>query len=844
MKRTGSTIGERIAVTWLVIVLGLVGVGYYFTSEDLAEAKTALGVILVLGGVLFTNKQQGRVMSGAFQQMEDFIKHPDLGMPEPPPPKELLPFFDLVVSVQSNAAEETRRIQQARAIREAYDQSQIKALLALDSSPQLTPRFDALLARVSEYVRCDAAGYFAFEHIGMPPSLVAWRGAVPSMPEKCIVASSLEKSLVDGQTSWCAAVSADWVPSSLRIWALENGLQSAWFAPALQDGKLVGMLACYSVQPRERDTSFEQWLLALARPMALAQESGRTFDSSSVTVTGVSRLNKFLYTIGRTTSLQETCEVVLGFLQAEVPHNRGAVLLAEGDEVFDVLACPYPGEIGYFVGSQLRRENTSALTVVTQRAPHVATDLSKETTFDDDLLIAEEGFKSRLVLPLVYAGRCVGCVYLASRSLAAFSTGQYDPLREAFEVVAGTLDVQRRLAGASANSSDATAAAGAGFFATALGNDLRSELQSSLALLEPASLALDGHAAAPPVQRVLTRARHMLALLDGVADIEKGDAETRDMQAEEFVLVDAVKDVEMELGNELASHKVAVNWDIPTGLPPVIADPRRFSSMVYQWLGYHLALSPQESELHFRTNLLPASWVKEKGRNYMPGAVLTKVQGDVDLLLLSITDRGTAPTPEQLSNFFAEETLSTDQADPRTKLLYVKKLVEAHKGQVWAEAGHDGVGTRIGVVLPQFSMDRLTFVGYVARNVKEAREAMVCLSLIGIGFAQKAQLRMALGESQYYRALKELEAVVHHTIREPIDTVRKFHSTDLLVIFARTDRAGAARIVERLQSACASAVWKNLPSAPAITLKTVTYPDDAQKPEEMVGVLEGTVAAR
>lgn len=102
----------------------------------------------------------------------------------------------------------------------------------------------------------------------------------------------------------------------------------------------------------------------------------------------------------------------------------------------------------------------------------------------------------------------------------------------------------------------------------------------------------------------------------------------------------------------------------PDDLPPVMADKERIAQAISNLVGNAVKFGPAGSEITVRVTPL------------------------VDEMLVSVTDRGSGMTAEQLSHAFDRfwQSRRTDRQGAGLGLAIAKGIVEAHGGRIWAES--------------------------------------------------------------------------------------------------------------------------------------------------------------
>lgn len=217
-------------------------------------------------------------------------------------------------------------------------------------------------------------------------------------------------------------------------------------------------------------------------------------------------------------------------------------------------------------------------------------------------------------------------------------------------------------------------------FLTMVSHELRAPLASikgSTTTVLAASPELD-----PAEQRAFFRiideqADHMRGLISDLLDagrIDSGTLSVTPEPSEVAELVDRARNTFVSGGGR---HTVVV--DLPSGLPPVMADHRRIVQVLNNLFSNAARCSAESSPI-------------------LVAAVRDGVQ-----VAISVTDEGRGVAPERLPHLFRKHAPSGDEgatAGYGLGLAICKGLVEAHGGRIRAESGGVGRGARLTFTLP------------------------------------------------------------------------------------------------------------------------------------------------
>ena len=196
------------------------------------------------------------------------------------------------------------------------------------------------------------------------------------------------------------------------------------------------------------------------------------------------------------------------------------------------------------------------------------------------------------------------------------------------------------------------------------------------------------------LQRVRANIERMDGLLNDLVKVTTIDAGQISLSPGPVDLITVIEDAIMSLSAQFSEHKLAVQMDMPSELPPIHAD----RDSLYQIV------------LHLLSNACQCS---RPNTEILVGARLERyddqVEGLPDHLLMSVTDTGGGIAPEEQRRVFqrlyrADNPLIAGVGDTGVGLSIAKSLVEAQGGRIWVES-EMGVGSTFSFILPLSSED-------------------------------------------------------------------------------------------------------------------------------------------
>jgi signal transduction histidine kinase len=318
-----------------------------------------------------------------------------------------------------------------------------------------------------------------------------------------------------------------------------------------------------------------------------------------------------------------------------------------------------------------------------QGEPVQIADLRNEPPSPVNEIMLREGYRARLLVPLLRSDEIFGALVVRRKAPGEFPRGTIDLLRTfatqsvlAIQNARLFLEIEekgRQLAEASKHKSQ---------FLANMSHELRTPMNAILGYTE---LILDGIYGEPPqkmigvLTRVQTNGKHLLGLINDVLDLSKIEAGQLTLSLADYSIKDMVYNV-FGVVESLAKNKnLALNVELPADLPAAHGDERRLTQVLLNLVGNALKFTDK-------------------------GGVTIKATATLDSFAVAVIDTGPGIAPADQAKIF-EEFQQADSSTTKEKggtglgLAIAKQIVEMHGGRLWVES-EVGKGSTFQFSLP------------------------------------------------------------------------------------------------------------------------------------------------
>jgi len=517
--------------------------------------------------------------------------------------------------------------------------------------------------------------------------------------------------------------------------ALTHGVAAFLALPLRYHGKIIGVLNVFGKDRRSFQMQEVDLLQAFADQAATAIENARLFEDVESTNRRLTALNQVAQTVNRSLHLQDILEASLDAVLGAVEVEAGNIRLWNEREGFLTLAAHRGMSEGYV--SRMRHFRLGegvAGKVFESGEAFLVEDLQQHPELNQ--MAQKDGVRSVASIPIRSRERMVGVMSVLGHGQRRFAQAEIDLLTAignqigtaienaglyqevrlaALEleatVEARTLELQRTnvaLRQALYRAEEASRAKSQ-FLAT-MSHELRTPLNPIIGfseLLEDQQFGALNEKQRQYVSRVLTSARHLLALINGVLDLAKVEAGSSALDLDPLHLAQALKTSCEGIRPQAAAKGIELQLNIESAPRTLVADAARIRQILDHLLSNAIKFTPTGGKVSLSARRVSRPKSKVQGQRDRMDEVDANPEtlDHGDLVEISVTDTGIGIKTEDLPKLFQpftqlDASLARKHQGTGLGLALTKKLVELHGGTIQGESGGPGQGSTFTVILP------------------------------------------------------------------------------------------------------------------------------------------------
>ncbi|ATX82375.1 diguanylate cyclase (GGDEF) domain-containing protein [Mariprofundus ferrinatatus] len=366
------------------------------------------------------------------------------------------------------------------------------------------------------------------------------------------------------------------------------------------------------------------------------------------------------------------------------------------------------------------REGGLTERILTERKPFVINDISKSDTFSLNTVLANEGVKALVAVPLTLGGDIVGILYvndftprdydenqvcildlLANQAAHAIQKAhlfqaieqekeELKSLNEHLEsrIMERTADLTK------ANEELTRANKAKSQFLSNMSHELRTPLTSINGFSE---FLLDGfigplnEAQSKYLKNINVSGKHLLELINGILDLSKIEAGKMSLKLEKVSVATLFEEIMLVLEGYATKENVTLNLQCDAGLPDIFLDRTKFKQILYNICSNAIKFSPEGGEVTIVVNFDKASFISGEEELYAS-------------LSIAVYDQGIGISPEDQKIIFnpfeqVDGSHSRNFEGTGLGLTLTKQLIEMHGGTITVESAV-GQGSCFTFTLP------------------------------------------------------------------------------------------------------------------------------------------------
>ncbi|MFZ3065150.1 MAG: ATP-binding protein [Nitrospirota bacterium] len=339
------------------------------------------------------------------------------------------------------------------------------------------------------------------------------------------------------------------------------------------------------------------------------------------------------------------------------------------------------------------------------------------------------------------------------------------------------------------------------------------------------------------IENVLASGRRLLRLIDDILDLSKLELLKVDVNYDDFSLKQIIDDALMMLKENAEKKGISIKVNIDKGINSVLTDEKKIKQIMFQLLDNAVKFTPEKGKAAIDVSVLKREdLLKDKA---LAGAV--SLIHDGDFIKFVVSDTGIGITDEDQKRLFItfeklDSAYTREYEGTGLGLVLVKRLIELFGGNIWVESEF-GHGSRFNFVIPFYKDFSLDFC--LERGINEARRNQLPFSLIMAMIENNNDLKKALNEEGYKKAVKDIESLFKNDLRGRKDAVCIYRDMKIVGITAGADKKGAEAIMLRIKRSLEGHKFTEKGVKIRVNIGSASYPDEAITKEELLNTAEG-----
>ncbi len=198
------------------------------------------------------------------------------------------------------------------------------------------------------------------------------------------------------------------------------------------------------------------------------------------------------------------------------------------------------------------------------------------------------------------------------------------------------------------------------------------------------------------VQTIQTNAERMISLINDVMELNKIESGNIQLEFRPLHLAEVLSGVVSEVQQLATKRDIALDLEIPPGLPLVYADATRLHQVLYNLLSNAVKYTPGGGAVRVVAH--------ETHGEDLPPTIRDRVIADRRYTQIDVQDTGVGIAPADLGRIFdrfyrTENALKVEAGGTGLGLSLARPLIQMQGGSIWAES-EEGVGSTFSFILP------------------------------------------------------------------------------------------------------------------------------------------------
>ena len=466
----------------------------------------------------------------------------------------------------------------------------------------------------------------------------------------------------------------------------KHGMESLLFIPVTSGGNVAAIALVYSKAPLDLSAEVRTAMSILACQATRTLDGLKLLQRFRRCSNELARVYDIQFRMTRSIDLEEAIESIVENAPAITRLQYCMVYLLEPD-VRNIVSVKAPEAVEKNFGKLKFKvdELVASRIAIAERKPLFIEDARNYGKISQRIVRMLD-FKSAIVLPLVARDRVLGVMWLYSTDyMVRFDEDDRRSaiaLADQAAVIIDNARVFKELEGSYEKLKDLDRTKME--FFTLVSHELRNPLaviKGFTELLYDGTLGPINERQKDKLERIRESVDRLTDMIGKMADISSFEMRQYPLNKISTSIYDMVNELVETMGFLFTNKHIAVEVDVPPGLPPVDIDPKRMEQVLLNLLNNALKYTPDG------------------------GRVTIKARDRDEDILVSVSDTGIGIPKKDLGQIFSGfyhsgYKLSYEYKGPGLGLAISRKIIESHGGRIWAES-EAGKGSTFYFTIPK-----------------------------------------------------------------------------------------------------------------------------------------------
>ena len=223
---------------------------------------------------------------------------------------------------------------------------------------------------------------------------------------------------------------ASQIPDHVPASVLEEGVEALLAVPVQGLSGRHGALALYFRDPKDFRPLDVETLVTYANHLGIALENARLYTALQDRAERIAAVNRLTRVISASFDIGVVYQTFAAEVKRLIPYDRMGVVVPDssgkGYRMFQLATDPL--STGEPASVWLAKEGTGIEWVMSQRRPHIESDLVDAKRFVEDEILLKAGIRSTVCLPLIVKGEAIGALCLDSSTPRCYAERELELL--------------------------------------------------------------------------------------------------------------------------------------------------------------------------------------------------------------------------------------------------------------------------------------------------------------------------------------------------------------------------------------------------------------------------------